>query len=168
MLWLVNGDLIMNKKPSNYYQLKTVKYLVIHQTSTTTSQDITMEDITKWHRYRGFKKAGYHWLIRRDGTIEDCRMPREIGAHCKGYNHESIGIAIAGGIDPDGQPEDNFEAIQIDALLQLIPLLKYFYPRAVVIGHRELTPIKDGEPCKCPQLDLDGLREVLNERKENI
>ena len=47
-----------------------VKYIAIHCSATKEGKDYHAADIDKWHRERGFKKIGYHYVITLDGIIE--------------------------------------------------------------------------------------------------
>ena len=79
-----------------------VKNIIIHCTATTRGRDVTAADVDRWHRARGFRSIGYHYLIRLDGTIEPGRSENEIGAHTLGQNATSIGVCYVGGLDSDG------------------------------------------------------------------
>ena len=58
--------------------------------------------------------CGYHFIIRRNGIIEDGRTTDAVGAHCRGKNHNSIGMAMVGGVTQEDhtKAEDNFEPAQ--------------------------------------------------------
>ena len=43
--------------------------IVIHCTQTPADMNIGADKITEWHKDRGFDTIGYHFVIRRDGTI---------------------------------------------------------------------------------------------------
>ena len=47
--------------------------IIIHCSATRAGQDFTATDIDRWHRQRGFRSIGYHFVIRLDGTIEPGR-----------------------------------------------------------------------------------------------
>lgn len=72
--------------------------IIIHCSATRAGQDFTATDIDRWHRQRGFRSIGYHFVIRLDGTIEPGRDVALDGAHCTGWNHRSIGICYIGGL----------------------------------------------------------------------
>lgn len=125
-------------------------YLVIHCSATPAKMDVGLEEITDWHKQRGFKTVGYHYIIRRDGRVEKGRPVFEIGAHVVGYNHKSVGICMVGGTDKDNkQPEDNFTQAQWDALYPLLVSLHAIYPKAVIVGHRDLDAGK-----ACPSFNV--------------
>src|SRR5690606_114532 len=76
-----------------------INLLVIHCAATTPLMDIGAKEIDVWHKQRGWSKIGYHFVIRRNGVIEKGRDISEVGAHVEGYNKNSIGICMVGGID---------------------------------------------------------------------
>ena len=103
--------------------------------------------IDTWHRQRGFHLGiGYHYVIRRDGSIEKGRPEWLIGAHCMNHNAHSIGICYEGGLDIRGDPADTRTEAQKVAMRQLLEDLHKRYPRAVIVGHHDLNPHKD---CPC-------------------
>ena len=103
--------------------------------------------IDTWHRQRGFHLGiGYHYVIRRDGSIEKGRPEWLIGAHCMNHNAHSIGICYEGGLDIRGDPADTRTEAQKVAMRQLLEDLHERYPRAVIVGHHDLNPHK---ACPC-------------------
>lgn len=133
---------------------KLTNKIVIHCADTYDHMDIGVREINQWHLDRGWSGVGYHFVIRRDGTVENGRGINEVGAHARGYNYESVGICLAGGRGLDGMPEDNFTDVQMESLDFLIESLKGDYPYAEVLGHTELDHHK-----ACPSFDVqDWLR----------
>ena len=110
------------------------------------NQASSAADIDKWHKDRGFKCIGYHYVIRRDGTIEPGRPEWLIGAHCQNHNTHSIGVCYEGGLDIRGQPADTRTEAQKAALRKLFEQLHERYPRALIVGHHDLNPHK---ACPC-------------------
>ena len=103
--------------------------------------------IDSWHRQRGFHLGiGYHYVVRRNGAIEEGRPEWVIGAHCLHHNAHSIGVCYEGGYDARGQPADTRTAEQKAAMRQLLEDLHRRYSRAVIVGHHDLNPLKD---CPC-------------------
>lgn len=128
---------------------ETTKYLVVHCAATKPSMNIGLREIRQWHRERGWLDIGYHFVIRRDGTVEQGRPQDVIGAHVEGHNYESLGICLVGGIDASGKPENNFTQSQFASLRILLAQLKGDYPSAQIVGHRDLDPKK-----ACPSFDV--------------
>ena len=121
--------------------------IIIHCSATRAGQDFTATDIDRWHRQRGFRSIGYHFVIRLDGTIEPGRDVALDGAHCTGWNHRSIGICYIGGLDRNGRPADTRTEAQREALVRLVEDLRLVFPSLKqVIGHRDTSPdlIGDG------------------------
>lgn len=130
---------------------QAVKYLVVHCADTPPSMKrVDAEEIDRWHRQRGWLGIGYHFVIRRDGAIEEGRPINRVGAHVEGHNAESIGICLAGGrAEKSTEPEDNFTDEQKIALAGLLAKLLREFPRAEIVGHRDLNPHK-----ACPSFDV--------------
>lgn len=121
--------------------MRQINLIVVHCSATPEGRDVTAADINKMHIARGFKKIGYHYVIRLDGTVETGRKENEVGAHAKGYNANSIGVCYVGGLASDGKtPKDTRTAAQKSALKKLLHTLKQRYPDARIVGHRDLSP----------------------------
>lgn len=121
--------------------------IVIHCSATRDGQNVKASDIDKWHRERGFKCCGYHFVIDLDGTVEVGRPVTMDGAHCdtsgtsgKTYNKHSIGICYIGGLDKKGNPKDTRTWRQKRAMQKLVLDLINRYPIVEVIGHRDASP----------------------------
>ena len=130
---------------------KTTKYIVVHSAATKASMDVDAKEIDRWHRARGFLKIGYHFVIKRDGTVEIGRKVDETGAHCRGFNRVSIGICMVGGLGDNNEAEDNFTNEQYDSLRDLCFNLQGNYTEAEIKGHREL---KKGT--ECPSFNVES------------
>lgn len=125
-----------------------VKYIAIHCSATNAGQDVGVTEIDRWHRNRGFIKIGYHFVIRRNGTLEIGRPITERGAHVEDFNHCSIGICMVGGVDMSKRmlPENNFTKFQFDTLKTLVLDLKSKFPQAIVQGHRDFPEVAKACP----------------------
>lgn len=129
---------------------EAVEYIVVHCSATKPTMDIGVEEIDRWHRQRGFLKVGYHYVIRRDGTVEQGREELEYGAHVKGFNNVSVSICLVGGVDASLDAENNFTKKQFDSLQRLLNDMGIKYPDAEVLGHRDLPNVKKD----CPSFDV--------------
>ena len=127
--------------------MRRINYIIIHCSATKAGQDFHARDIDKWHKERGFGSIGYHNVIDLDGTIEQGRSIKIPGAHCKGYNFNSIGICYIGGLDAKGNPCDTRTVAQKKSLLKLIKHYKEMFPNAVVVGHRDMPNVHKACPC---------------------
>lgn len=115
--------------------LSSVKLIVVHCADTKPDMNVTIEDLHMWHVVRnGWSDIGYHYFIKFDGSIHECRPAKYAGAHCKKVNDISLAICLEGGYNG----EDNFTQVQLDSLFSLITNIKSTYPNAAVIGHNTI------------------------------
>lgn len=129
--------------------MRKINEIIIHCSATPEGKDFTVSDIDRWHKQRGWKGIGYHYVIYRDGSIHPGRNETEIGAHCVGHNANSIGVCYIGGCAKDGKtPKDTRTSEQRSALRNLVNQLKSKYPNAAVHGHREFAAKN------CPSFDV--------------
>jgi len=118
--------------------MRQINKIIVHCAATREGRDFTVEDITRWHKARGFATIGYHYVIYRDGSIHEGRPLEQIGAHCVGHNKHSIGICYIGGCASDGKtPKDTRTPEQKEAMLSLLRRLKAQFPNATIHGHRD-------------------------------
>ncbi len=119
--------------------------IIIHCTATPFGRNFTTDQIDRFHRQRGFRRIGYHYVIYLDGTIAPGRPESSVGAHCLGQNRCSIGVANVGGLDAAGHPADTRTPAQKQSLIKIIRALRSRYPSATVHGHREFA----AKACPC-------------------
>lgn len=119
--------------------------IVIHCSATPPDRDVGSADIDIMHKQRGWQGIGYHVVIRRTGKIEFGEGLLNQGAHAAGHNADSVAICMVGGIDKAGKVENNFTKDQWESLKDTVEFLKRAYPMAVVVGHRDLSPDRDGD-----------------------
>lgn len=137
--------------PARLKALGPVTHIVGHYSATYPDQNITIADVDRWHRDRGLAMVGYHYFIRRDGTVERGRPEDRIGAHVGGQNSGKLSICWAGGLDRATGPNvgvDNRTPAQRQASITLIRELLTRHPGAEVVGHRDLAPTQ------CPGFDV--------------
>ena len=129
--------------------MRRVDEIIIHCSATPEGKSYTAGDIRRWHKEKGWRDIGYHWVIRLDGTIEAGRPEEMEGAHCLGHNAGSIGVCYIGGVADDGRtPKDTRTEAQKASLLALVRQLKARYPGATVHGHNEFARKA------CPSFDV--------------
>ena len=126
--------------------MRKIRYIIIHCSAVKPTQTSSARQIDAWHRAQGWRMIGYHYVIRRDGTIERGRPDAMVGAHCSGHNSDSIGICYEGGLDANGKPADTRTDAQKRTLRKLLEDLHRSYPRALILGHHDLNPQK---ACPC-------------------
>ncbi len=127
----------------NFRSRDKTDYIVIHCADTPASMDIGVKEIRQWHQERGWLDVGYHYVIRRDGTLEHGRPPEAVGAHVAGKNRVSVGICMVG--------RGEYEDAQWDKLSAIVNHLHAEWPEAKIVGHRELDSHKT-----CPMFDVQA------------
>jgi N-acetylmuramoyl-L-alanine amidase len=132
-----------------------VNKIVIHCADTFADMDIGLKEITQWHLQRGFSDVGYHYIIRRDGSVETGRSELVMGAHVQGHNHDSLGVCVVGGKARNGEQACNFTSAQWITLAKLTKALKDVH-QCDVVGHNDLDPSKT-----CPTFDAKSWAATL-------
>lgn len=129
------------KKPKHetMYYMRTINKIIIHCSDTPEGMDIGAKEIDRWHQQRGFKRIGYHYVIRLNGQVEEGRQLKDQGAHCEGHNAHSVGICYVGGLDTQRRPCDTRTPQQKESLRHLVAALQVMYPKATIHGHNEFA-----------------------------
>jgi len=123
--------------------LHTIKYLVVHCSDSPNYRDsVDAPEIHRWHIQRGFDGIGYHFVILRNGILENGRPIYWQGAHCEKVNYCSLGICLVG--------KDEFTQEQMDELAKLLAMLTAIFPKAEVKGHYQFDDRKT-----CPNFDVE-------------
>ena len=105
------------------------KYIVLHHRAGNGD----VESIHRLHLSNGYTGIGYHFYIRKDGSVYRGRPLNAVGAHCVGHNINSIGICFEGDYTRDTMP-----VAQIRAGQELIASLKCMYASLTVKKHSDL------------------------------
>lgn len=128
--------------------------VVLHR-SASVFGDVT--EINKWHKQRGFRMIGYHFVVLNgvrkswnsynlhdDGKIEVGRPindnnilePIEYGAHVRGLNDESIGICLIG----DSKDFTMNQLITLEDIL--LPELRDIFGKIEIFQHSDFDKKK--------------------------
>lgn len=119
--------------------------IILHCSATKENEDVTVNDIRRWHIEKGYNDIGYHYVIYIDGSVHVGRDIKIEGAHCLGYNANSIGVCYVGGLDSFGNPKNTMNEKQVDSLIKLCKGFKNKYPIIKILGHNELS----NRDCPC-------------------
>ena len=128
MIQIIDKKLQFN---SNYSNMGNVEGIVLHHSGTKVLQSV--ETIHNYHKSKGWAGIGYHYYVRKDGTIYKGRPENMAGAHCPGANSKSIGICAEGDFNTETMSE-----IQIQAIRELIADIKARRNIKYVKGHRDI------------------------------
>lgn len=127
---------------------REVTEVVVHWTETHTDKNIGSEEINKYHVDLGLNGIGYHYVIRRDGSLQRGRPVNIQGQHAPINNHDqrSIGLVFVGGINvPSGTPNpENFLSAQsltrsqINTFDHFCRAFYAVFPGGQIVGHSEI------------------------------
>ena len=130
--------------------MRKIDRIVIHYTATADSwyADKSLAEkraeIDRWHKARGWAGFGYHILIDKDGSYITGRPLEQAGAHAKGFNARSIGIAFIGNGKPTGAQSTTLQHLVMDLSA------RFRVPNENITGHRDLPCHATG----CPGFDV--------------
>lgn len=134
--------------------MRQIGEIIVHCTATRpdwmAARPISekVAEIRRWHvDGNGWRDIGYHYIIDRNGNVAKGRADSAMGAHTKGRNAQSLGVALIGG--HGGSETDGFSAhftpAQDSALRGLISDLKSTYGDIPVTGHNQYA----AKACPC-------------------
>lgn len=125
------------------------EFILIHCAATKEGADFSAADIDRWHRDRGFRCVGYHYVVRLDGSYQRGRQDLDEGAHCpqESMNRRSVAICYVGGLDAKGNPKDTRTEAQKRTIITLIRTLRGRYGNLPVMGHRDVKGVAKACPC---------------------
>lgn len=135
-----------------FTQRNSTSQIILHHADAITC---TVEDIHRWHLNNGWTGIGYHYFVRKDGTIYRGRPENVVGAHAIGANTNSIGICAEGNYEIETMPE-----VQKNAIKELIADIKSRYGNLAVKGHKEVSNTS------CPGKNYP-LEELKNPTQQN-
>ena len=90
---------------------------------------------------RKWRDIGYHYCIHRNSDIAKGRPSEQSGAHTRGMNKNSVGIALVGGRGGCSGDEllDHYAEAQQTTLRKLLNELNKEYPVEMVACHNEFA-----------------------------
>ena len=106
--------------------------IIIHHAAATSC---TADDIHRWHKNNGWAGIGYHFFVRKDGSVYRGRPQDKVGAHASGENSDSIGICFEGNYET----EKTMPAAQKKAGAELVAYLKNYYKITKVLKHKDVN-----------------------------
>ncbi len=124
---------------------KSVTGIVLHHAAVSSA---SVEAVHNYHRHEnGWAGIGYHFYVRKDGTVYRGRPENWMGAHTTGHN-DKIGICAEGNFDTETMRKE-----QQQALSELIAYLFDKYGEVKVYRHRDL----DNTACPGENLPFDAI-----------
>ena len=101
---------------------------VLHHAAASGS----VYDVHNWHLGNGWAGIGYHFYVRKDGSVYRGRPEEWLGSHTSGHN-DKIGICAEGNFEVE-----QMSASQKNAIIDLLDYLYDKYGKLKVYGHRDL------------------------------
>jgi N-acetylmuramoyl-L-alanine amidase len=123
--------------------MRDIKRIFVHCTASH-QYNYTDQGLVNEFKRKGWKYPGYHYVIRPDGSVFKMLSEDLISNGVSGYNSTSINVAYVGGIDRNAKPIDNRTKAQMDSLCDVLEKLRVKYPKAYILGHRDISPDKNG------------------------
>ena len=115
----------------NFTRRSTTDEVILHHAEASSA---TVWDINQWHLDNGWVGIGYHYYIRKDGSIYRGRPEWAVGAHATGHNDRSIGICCEGAYMTETMP-----AAQLSSLKALIRDIMERYGEMPLRRHRDVN-----------------------------
>lgn len=94
----------------------------------------SVESVHNYHKSLGWSGIGYHYYIRKDGSIYRGRPEEMVGGHTSGYNYCSIGVCAEGNFEMDVMSDAQREAIRA-----LVLDIRTHYPDTQTIRHKDVA-----------------------------
>lgn len=115
----------------NFTRRSTTDEVILHHAEASSA---TVWDINDWHLSNGWVGIGYHYYIRKDGSIYRGRPEWAVGAHATGHNDRSIGICCEGAYMTETMP-----AAQLASLKALLRDIMGRYGTLTLKRHRDVN-----------------------------
>ena len=116
-----NGSLTYNNNPNK---------IVLHNADASSC---SVYDVHQWHLNNGWCGIGYHYFVKKDGSVWKGRPDGAQGSHCPGANMCSIGICFEG-----KYMEETMPSVQYNAGVELISYLFGKYGKLAIYGHKDI------------------------------
>ena len=94
----------------------------------------SVESVHNYHKGLGWSGIGYHYYVRKDGSIYRGRPEEMVGGHTSGYNYCSIGVCAEGNFETDVMSDAQREAIRA-----LVLDIRTRYPDTQTIRHKDVA-----------------------------
>lgn len=147
--------------------MRNIDYIVLHCTATAYNAKVS-SIMNFWRNTLGWNNPGYNFLIEANGHVVQLADISRVTNGVKGYNSNSIHIAYIGGVE-NGKAVDNRTCKQREAMETLVRKYHSQFPKAKILGHRDLSPDLNGDGIiqpwewtkECPSFTVaDWLKEI--------
>ena len=135
---------------SNHSPMKKIEGIALHHSGVSVLQSV--EVIHNYHKSKGWAGIGYHYYVRKDGSVYRGRPESMAGAHCPGVNSTSIGICAEGNFNKEAMSD-----VQKQAIIELVKDIKSRYDIKWIKGHREII----STDCPGDNFPLEEIKSVI-------
>lgn len=111
--------------------------IVIHHVGIPDG-DTSAAAIHRAHLANGWAGIGYHYVIRKDGTIERGRPLATVGAHAYGENYHNVGINVTGNFDKEIPTQAQITSLEA-LLVSVCRIYDIDISVATIVGHRDVN-----------------------------
>lgn len=127
--------------------------IILHHAAAS---QCNVDDIDRWHKQKGYSCIGYHFFIKKNGTIYRGRQENAVGAHAYQNNYNSIGICFEGDFEKEQMTDT-----QVEAGKELVAYLKNKYNISKVQKHSDVNSTS------CPGKNF-RFDEIANSTVKNV
>ena len=122
---------------------RDISEIIIHYSETFSNANLTGAQLKE---LTGAGNSEYHYIIKRDGSVERGVPIKSPGNHTRGHNSYSIGVCLVGGVaaatEDQGLAErvsaSNLTRSQYNSLYQIMRVFFTQYPGGQALGHSEV------------------------------
>ena len=121
---------------------REISELIVHWSETFSNANLTGSEA------KGLTGGSYHYIIKRDGSIERDQSIQSAAGHTPGHNTYSIGVLLIGGVAAATEDQGLAERVgagsitrsQFNSLYQIMRVFYTQYPGGQALGHSEVDP----------------------------
>lgn len=149
-------EMLSDRSPSTKLE---VRWIVIHCTASQDGKYMTLNELDRIFKERGFSRGGYHAIINYNGDDlwtakldKPYLLPKDVRYGVAGYNSHCVHLSWVGGY----KGKDTKTKAQDNKLIQIIKKLKELYPKAQVVGHTDFPKVSKS----CPNFSVKSWVEL--------
>lgn len=140
----------------NFTRRSKTDEVILHHAEASSA---TVWDINDWHLANGWTGIGYHYYIRKDGSVYRGRPEWALGAHAVGHNDRSIGICCEGAYMTETMP-----ATQLASLKALLRDIMGRYGKLTLLRHKDVN----STDCPGKNFPWAEAQDYMNEEDDKV
>ena len=131
---------------------RPISELIVHWSETFANANLSGEQLDE---LTGAGSSAFHYIIRRDGSVERGVSVAQAGSHTEGHNKYSIGVCLVGGVLPANEEQvissvnekmsaSTITRSQYNTLYQIFRVFFSQYPGGQALGYDEIDVTAEG------------------------